>query len=41
MWLFNPGSCGYYGGSAGIIELLDGKIQSCRVIRQEDLEEMV
>lgn len=41
MWLFNPGSCGYYGGSAGIIELLDGKIQSCRVIRQDDLEEMV
>ena len=41
MWLLNPGSCGYYGGSAGIISVQDGKIQSCRVIRQSDLEEMV
>jgi putative phosphoesterase len=41
MWLLNPGSCGYYGGSAGIIWVKDGKIQSCRVIRQADLEEMV
>ena len=41
MWLLNPGSCGYYGGSAGIILVQDGKIQSCRVIRQADLEETV
>ena len=41
MWLLNPGSCGYYGGSAGIILVQDGKIQSCRVIRQDDLEETV
>ena len=38
MWLLNPGSCGYYGGSAGIILIQDGKIRSCRVIRQADLE---
>ena len=41
MWLLNPGSCGYFGGSAGIITIQDGKIQSCRIVRQPDLEEKV
>lgn len=41
LWLLNPGSCGYFGGSAGIITVEDGKILNCRVIRQADLEEMV
>ena len=41
LWLLNPGSCGYYGGSGGIIWIQDGKIKSCRLIRQADLEEMV
>ena len=41
MWLFNPGSCGYYGGSAGIMLIENGKIQSCRIVRQADLEETV
>ena len=39
MWIMNPGSCGYFGGSAGLIETKDGKIVSCRILRQEDLEE--
>ena len=39
LWVMNPGSCGYYGGSAGLIEVKDGKIVSCRIIRQENLEE--
>ena len=39
MWILNPGSCGYFGGSAGLIEAKDGKIVSCRILRQEDLEE--
>lgn len=39
MWILNPGSCGYFGGSAGLIETKDGKIVSCRILRQEDLEE--
>lgn len=38
MWILNPGSCGYYGGSAGLIETKDGKITGCRLLRQEDLE---
>ena len=38
LWVLNPGSCGYYGGSAGLIETKDGKITTCRLLRQEDLE---
>lgn len=39
MWILNPGSCGYYGGSAGLIETENGKIISCRIIRSADLED--
>jgi len=39
-WVLNPGSCGYYGGSAGLIEIENNKISSCRILRQEDLEVM-
>jgi putative phosphoesterase len=40
MWVLNPGSCGYGGGSAGLI-LTDGRrILSCRILREEDLELM-
>lgn len=38
LWVLNPGSCGYYGGSAGLIVVSDGKIVDCRIIRQSDLE---
>lgn len=41
MWVMNPGSAGYGGGSAGIIEAENGKILSCRIITPEDLEEFV
>lgn len=41
LWVMNPGSCGYYGGSAGLIEIKDRKITDCRILRQKDLEEMV
>lgn len=37
LWVLNPGSSGYYGGSAGIMEIRDGKIESCRIIREADL----
>ena len=37
MWILNPGSCGYYGGSAGLIETDGRKILSCRILHQEDL----
>lgn len=41
LWVFNPGSCGSWGGSVGLIEVDNEKITSCRIVRQEDLEEMV
>ena len=40
LWVLNPGSCGYGGGSAGLMEVENGNITACRILRQEDLEEM-
>lgn len=40
LWVLNPGSCGYGGGSAGLIEVESGKIKACRILRQAELEEM-
>ena len=37
LWVLNPGSCGYYGGSAGIIETKDGQIVNCCLITDRDL----
>lgn len=37
LWVLNPGSCGYFGGSAGLVETRAGKIVSCRIIRESDL----
>lgn len=41
LWVINPGSCGYYGGSAALIETNNGNIVNCRLIRQENLEEFI
>ena len=41
LWVLNPGTCGYFGGSAGVIETDGKKIIACRIIRQADLEENV
>ena len=37
LWVLNPGSCGYYGGSAGLIQTDNGKILSCRILKDADL----
>lgn len=37
LWVLNPGSCGYYGGSAGILEVGGGRILSCRLITDNEL----
>ena len=39
LWVMNPGSCGSWGGSVGLMEIKDNEIVSCRILRQEDLEE--
>ena len=41
LWVLNPGACGSFGGSAGLIETKDNKITACRILRQTDLEEYV
>ena len=38
LWVVNPGSCGYYGGSAAVMEVEAGTISGCRIITQSDLE---
>ena len=37
LWVLNPGSCGYYGGTVGLIETEPGRIRSCRVLGEQDL----
>ena len=37
LWVLNPGSCGYFGGTAGLIETKGGKIGSVRILRDSDL----
>ena len=41
MWVLNPGSCGSYHGSCGVMEIENGKIAACYILRQADLEEML
>lgn len=37
LWVLNPGSCGYFGGSAGLLEAEDGRIVSCRLLTDSDI----
>ncbi len=38
LWVLNPGSCGFYGGSVGIIDVENGEIKNCWILRQENME---
>ena len=40
LWVLNPGASGSWGGSAGIIEVENGEILSCRHYRYGDQEEL-
>lgn len=33
LWIVNPGSAGYNGGTAAVLEVADGKILDCQIIR--------
>lgn len=37
LWVLNPGSCGYFGGTAGLIETQHGRIRQVRILRDSDL----
>mgnify|MGYP003293348771 CR=1 FL=1 len=39
LWVLNPGSCGYGGGSAGLLEIENAAITRCRILLAADLEE--
>lgn len=36
LWVMNPGSSGYYGGSVGLITAESGMIQECRILKADD-----
>lgn len=38
MWVLNPGSCGHYGATAGLVVIDSGRIVSCEIVRHSDLE---
>lgn len=38
--VLNPGSCRGYGGSVAEMEITDGEIIACRLLRQADLDEI-
>lgn len=37
LWILNPGACGSYGGSAGLIEIAQGNIQNIRILKDGDI----
>lgn len=41
LWVLNPGSCGFYGGSAGLLVTDHGQIADCRILRDIDLDAMI
>lgn len=40
MWVLNPGSCGSYGGSVGVIRVEDKRITACHILRQAELDSL-
>ena len=36
LWVLNPGSCGYFGGSAGLLDVENGSIRCCRLLSDVD-----
>ena len=37
LWIMNPGTCGSYGGSVGVIEVKNGQIVDCAILRADGL----
>ena len=40
LWVLNPGSCGSWGGTVGLIEVEDKKIVDCKILSHMDMEDM-
>ena len=39
IWVLNPGTCGFGGGTVGLVELDSGAVQSCRILSEKELYE--
>lgn len=39
LWVMNPGTCGSYGGSVGLIETENKKISACRILTQTEISQ--
>ena len=37
MWVMNPGSCGSYGGTAGLVTVDGGRITACRILKSSEM----
>ena len=40
LWVLNPGSCGSYSGSVGVMELENGKISACYILSQTEISQL-
>ncbi|MBR5529463.1 MAG: metallophosphoesterase [Oscillospiraceae bacterium] len=40
LWVMNPGSCGSYSGSVGVIEIQDEKISACAILTQTEIAQL-
>lgn len=40
LWVMNPGTCGSYGGSVGLLEIEDKKISVCTILTQTEISQM-
>lgn len=38
LWVLNPGSCGYGGGTVGLIEVESGEVVQCSILNESDLD---
>jgi predicted phosphodiesterase len=39
IWMLNPGTCGSWGGTVGVITVENGQVIQCTILDQKDLEE--
>ena len=37
LWVMNPGACGSYGGSVGLVEVENGQILRCAILSADEL----
>ena len=40
LWVMNPGSCGSYSGSVGVIEVENEKISACAILTQTEIAQL-